>query len=197
MPHTKAKPVQPIKADRKPQSGSKPGPTEQVRAEQKERLQTLFEQFVNEAWPEEIRFMNDVLADWDSNGGGNGPRKISDAEVPIYSAVQVNLNSKSLVEVPFSHVGEVQEFIATLDCIGWPERPRSIQQSDDELRTGLLSMLDHEVKYFHETASTNDARYLLNTLERWANDATERPLTVIAGLKRAETEAFTRKWPNA
>ena len=192
MPHTK---TQPIKADRKPESGSRPGLTQQIRAEQKERLQTHFEKFVDEAWPEEIRFLNDVLTDWESNSCGDRTRKLSDFEVPIYSAVQVNLNSKSLVEVPFFHVDEVEEFVATLDRIGWPERPRGLQQSEDELRTRLLRLLDDEVKYFHKAASTNDLKYLLDTLERWANDDTDRPLTVIAGLERAETEACNRKWP--
>jgi hypothetical protein len=118
MPHTKANPAA-KKADRKPQSGSKPTVTQQVRAEHQERLRAYIERFVNEAWTEEIHFLSDVLMDWESNRTG-GSRHPEDFEVPIYTAFQLNINDKALIEVPFSKKGQVNEFVAGLavdNCI--------------------------------------------------------------------------------
>ena len=121
MPQTKAKLVQPQPAVKAPQSTS---PTQQARERIQADLGRCFEQFLADAWPEETRFMVDVLTDWESNRTG-GARQPEEFEVPIYSACQLNLNSKALIEVPFAHREKVNAFVASLavgDCIASLER---------------------------------------------------------------------------
>ncbi len=104
------------KAAGAPQPINKAKPTgkiaETVRGHLGNQLQEHFEEFLKQAWFEEKHFLNEVLENWSANAGGGYPKERGAREVPLFSAIEIELSGNNCVPCPDYLTGKVEEFTA-------------------------------------------------------------------------------------
>lgn len=175
MPQTKTKPA----ALPKPKAEPKPTTSytwksknliERVKDGLKERLLYRLDEFLKEAYPEEARFLLEVLNERDSLGGYRKSR--GQYEVPLFSALEEIITgcSESIVLLPDRNMApQVEEFIQSLEknaeagtaVIGHPNRTPS------EIRAMRETDLKSFAELFAQYATAEDLFFLDGVFERW------------------------------
>ncbi len=145
----------------------------QIRKQVNESLRSQLESFAENAALEEQRFMIEVMREWDGRSGMGSPRRISDHEVPLYGAIQRQLDDCLCVVVPRDEmVDRVNEFINALDKE--PIRPKTRQPvTEDDITARLERQFRAEFELFARDAKQPSLRLMLGILARWneiAND---------------------------
>ncbi len=146
----------------------------QIRKQVNESLRSQLESFAENAALEEQRFMIEVMREWDGRSGMGSPRRISDHEVPLYGAIQRQLDDCLCVVVPRDEmVDRVNEFINALDKE--PIRPNTRQPVTEDDITARLE------------------RQFRSEFELFARDANNRPCASCSAFWRGGTRSRTTR----
>lgn len=164
---------------------------EAVRKGVDDRLERYIKDFIMNGLPEEKRFLNEVFMGWES--GCRGVRGHGEHEIPLFSAIQQELDGMHLVPVDSdAMVGEVEKFITDKIASGWKEPVRSAwgRETDEEIKERLRTLLARQSQFFASRCKRTDLIFMIDLLEQWEaltdNDEfwqeTEYPLAAAAEL---------------
>jgi hypothetical protein len=140
----------------------------QVYESVKDRLEYKFEGFLEGATLEELRFMIEVMGDWDNRNSYGRPRSPGDFEIPIYGAIQRQLDGNICVVVPDDEmVGPVEEFIVALQKKRWKPAPYKTDTPEKEIRAGFEESFRSDADLFARDAGLPSFRLMRDILARW------------------------------
>jgi hypothetical protein len=140
----------------------------------KDELEGNLERFVERSSMEEKRFINAVLVDWGSINFGR-PRDLGEYEVPIYSAVQLNIDGLHCLAIPDDDmIPRIEEFIAALERKSWRAKHRSDwpnKESSAAIRDRFAHSFRTDVEMFAREAGLPSLRFMRDILVRWSEIA--------------------------
>lgn len=176
-------PIRPVRLSRLTQANR-----ENIR----ERLKGCVDDFVESATMEEQYFMIDVLQDREGITAPDGPRGLSDHEVPIYSAIQRQFDGNRCVVVPDDDmVHEVEAFITALDRKSLKKKEFS-RATTEEITERLGRRFQAEVELFMRDAGAPSFRLMLDMLARWneiqSDEGQKLPDNILAVAAEIELE---------
>jgi hypothetical protein len=161
----------------------------------KARLINELDRFIPEAYPEEARFLVEVLNERDASGGHN---KTHDTyTVPLFSAMETVISgySRRVIMLRDEHmVPAVEEFIRSLETQveSNPDALKRPQRTPTEIRARRERDLKSFAERFAKHATTDDLFFLESVLERWEvyQDYVEsdRPLSPITAAFQYEVD---------
>jgi hypothetical protein len=141
-----------------------------VRERLKDHLADQFEGFIDKSTYEEQRFLSEILNDRDGMFGPAKPRGPSEHEVPLFSAIQLNIDGNHCVPVPDSDmVPAVEEFITALERARSRISPKVAKapETNEQINERLGRRFRAEVELFHRDAGRASLSLMLDILARW------------------------------
>ena len=137
----------------------------------KDRLEGEMNDFLEDATLEEARFMIEVLNHRSNNTFGL-PRGPGEYEIPIYSAIQDQMDCGSAIVVVSDSdmVPKVEEFIAALEKKRWrkpPYDPRKPAETEDEILDRFERSFRSEIDLFARDAKRPSFILMGAILARW------------------------------
>jgi hypothetical protein len=140
----------------------------QVYAQVKYRLENEMDGFLENATLEEARFMIEVLNQRSSNTFGV-PRGPAEYEIPIYSAIQdqIDCGSACVVVPNQDMISKVEEFIAALETKRWKKPAHNWNATEDEILDRFERSFRSEVELFARDAKRPSFILMRDILSRW------------------------------
>jgi hypothetical protein len=137
-----------------------------VRAESQHNLDYYWKQFAQKAWPEERQFMLAILNEWSNNGGGYDRMGGLDAEVPLYSAVQEQIDGMHALPIDRDDIHEVNKLLLELRT-----RRQRGEKKEQQLQSEILERWRRDLRASFENFMVNgtpdEHRFLNRVLYEW------------------------------
>jgi hypothetical protein len=136
-----------------------------------ERLEGYFKDFIEDGLPEEKGFLNEVFCMREGGFGNKGVKAFGQHEVPLFSAIQDQLDGRRLVPVESDEmVLEVEKFITDKIAAGWKEPKRSYgrpRETEDEICARMTKLVTRQFELFTSRCKRADLSLVSDLLEQW------------------------------
>jgi hypothetical protein len=145
---------------------------EAARRSVNDTLEGLMEEFRETGLPKEKHFLIEVLQTWESTSSRRGVKAYAQQEVPLFSAIQYQLDGMSLIPVASSAmVREVEQFITDKIAAGWKEPKTNLspspRETDQEIRDRIAKVVARQMQLFASHCKRSDLIFMSDLLEQW------------------------------